>query len=104
MSDDPQHGDPDATDGPDASIGTLVISLASSAAVHFGDLPDAATGQKQPVNLAAAKQMIDLLSVLETKTKGNLTADESDLLTTVLYELRMRFVQSAGSEKKIILP
>lgn len=87
-----------------ASISAIVISLATSAAVHFGDLPDAASGEPQPPNLAAAKQMIDLLGVLEDKTRGNLTAEEAELLHQVLYELRMRFVQVAGTEKKIITP
>lgn len=87
----------------EASISAIVISLATSAAVHFGDLPDMTTGQKQPADLPAAKQMIDLLTVLEAKTKGNLTGEEAELLTQVLYELRMRFVQAAGAEKKIIL-
>ena len=52
-----------------------------------------------PVNLPQAKEIIDILSLLETKTKGNLTADEQSVLTDMLYALRMKFVEltSAGS-------
>ena len=92
-------------DHSDASIEALVISLATSAAIHFGDVPESMSGQKQEKNLPAAKQMIDLLTVLEEKTRGNLTEDEAQLLQQVLYDLRMRFVQLAGEpEKKIIVP
>lgn len=80
---------------PEVSFTALVISLASSAAVHFGDLGDPVTGQKQPANLIAARHAIDLLSILEEKTKGNLTGDESQVIAQVLAELRMRFVQLA---------
>ena len=80
---------------PEVSFTALVISLASSAAVHFGDLGDPVTGEKQPANLIAARHAIDLLSILEEKTKGNLTDDESQVLAQVLAELRMRFVQLA---------
>jgi hypothetical protein len=88
------------------NFSAFVISLASSAAVHFGDLADASTGERQPPNLPAAKQMIDLLSLMEQKTKGNLDADEQQLLTQVLYELRLRFVQAATDEqnKSRIIP
>ncbi len=80
---------------PEVSFTALIISLASSAAVHFGDLGDPVTGQKQPANMVAARHAIDLLSILEEKTQGNLTEDEQQTLTQVLVELRMRFVQLA---------
>ncbi|MEX2269906.1 MAG: DUF1844 domain-containing protein [Vicinamibacterales bacterium] len=80
---------------PEVSFTALVISLASSAAVHFGDLGDPVTGEKQPANLTAARHAIDLLSILEDKTKGNLSEEEQQVLKQVLVELRMRFVQLA---------
>jgi hypothetical protein len=80
---------------PEVSFTALVISLATSAAVHFGDLGDPVTGEKQPVNLQAARHSIDLLSILEDKTRGNLTDDERQVLSQVLVELRTRFVQLA---------
>jgi hypothetical protein len=59
---------------------------------HFGDFPDPVTNEARR-NLAAAKQTIDLLSILKAKTEGNLTADEKQLLEGILYELRLRFVK-----------
>lgn len=70
----------------------FVISLTTTAAVHFGDYPDPVTGETKAPNLQAASQMIDILSMLEVKTRGNLTAQERSLLEQVLYDLRMRYV------------
>ena len=74
------------------SFSGFVISLTTTAAVHFGDYPDPATGQARAPNLEGAQQMIDILAMLEQKTRGNLTAQERSLLEQVLYDLRMRFV------------
>jgi hypothetical protein len=82
----------------------FVLSLASSAAIHFGDLPDPESGQPAEPNMDGASQMIEILSLLEQKTRGNLTAEERQLLEQVLYELRMRFVEAMGSQKRIIEP
>jgi hypothetical protein len=82
----------------------FVISLASTAAIHFGDLPDPVSGQSAPVNLEGAAQMIEILSLLEQKTRGNLTPEERQLLEQVLYELRLRFVEASGGGKRIIEP
>jgi hypothetical protein len=90
----------------------FVLSLAHTAAVHFGDVPDPVSGSKSEASLPAAQQMIDILALLEEKTRGNLTAEERQLLEQVLFELRMRFVEitraagAAASEPKsrIILP
>ena len=81
-----------------------MISLASSAAIHFGDLPDPMSGQRAEINLEGAAQMIEVLSLLELKTRGNLTAEEQQILSTVLYELRMRFVDASGLGSRIIQP
>ena len=91
----------------------FVLSLAHTAAVHFGDVPDPFSGAKAQANLAAAQQMIDILALMEEKTRGNLTAEERQLLEQVLFELRLRYVeaQNASSEaseaeptSRIILP
>jgi len=89
---------------PALSFTAFVLSLASSAAIHFGDLPDPESGQHAEPNLAGAAQMIEILSLLEQKTRGNLTAEERQVLEQVLYELRMRFVQASSGEKRIIEP
>jgi hypothetical protein len=82
----------------------FVLSLASTAAIHFGDLPDPESGQPSEVNLGGAAQMIEILALLEDKTKGNLTAEERQILEQVLYELRMRFLDASGGGKRIIEP
>ena len=75
--------------------------------MHFGDYPDPVTGETKPPNLEGASQMIDILAMLEEKTRGNLTAQERSLLEQVLYDLRMRFVaaqQQAPSGSPIVEP
>jgi hypothetical protein len=89
---------------PALSFTAFVISLASSAAIHFGDLPDPASGERGEPNLDGAAQMIEILALLEQKTKGNLTAEERQVLESVLYELRLRFVEASGGGKRIIEP
>jgi uncharacterized protein DUF1844 len=82
------------------SFTAFVISLASSAAIHLGDMADPATGQTLEVNLEGAAQMIEILMLLEEKTRGNLTAEERQVLEQILYELRMRFVEASGQTAK----
>jgi hypothetical protein len=87
----------------------FVVSLAHTAAVHFGDVPDPATGETFPPNLAAAQQMIEILALLEEKTRGNLSPEERQLLEQIVYELRVRFVEvskgAPGAEpSRIIIP
>jgi hypothetical protein len=94
------------------SFAGFVLSLAQTAAVHFGDVPDPASGKKVEANLRAAQQMIDILALLEEKTRGNLKTEERQLLEQILYELRLRYVEvSAGSppasaepKSRIIVP
>lgn len=76
------------------SFAQFIISLGTTAAVHFGDLPDPASGEKGDTDLVAASQMIDILSMLQAKTTGNLEPAESKLLDDLLYDLRLRFVQA----------
>ena len=80
---------------PPASLAALVQSLATQAAIFMADQRDPETGQSLR-NLDLAKHNIDLLRVLEEKTKGNLTEEEKHLLETVLYELLMAYVGAAG--------
>ena len=74
------------------NFSTFVFSLSSSAILHFGEIPDPTSGKKKK-NLPMAKQTIDILGMLEEKTKGNLADDESDFLKNILYDLRMRYVR-----------
>ena len=72
----------------------FVYSLATTTMVHLGEIAEPTTGQKME-NIEAARQMIDILSILQEKTEGNLTADENKLLEGLLYELRMKFVSKS---------
>ena len=75
------------------SFNALVVSLATSTAVHLGDAVDPSSGRKQRPNLEAAGHMLDLLVVLAEKTKGNLEEEEQKELDTIIPELQSRFVQ-----------
>lgn len=89
----------------DISFTQFVISLASSAAIHFGDMPDPSGQKLSEPNLEGARQMIDILALMEEKTKGNLTAEERQVLEQVLYELRLRFVSVSGTQgSRIVQP
>ena len=88
----------------DLTFSGFVLSLASTAAVHFGDLPDPATGQRGEPDLDAASRVIELLAMLQAKTKGNLIKEEAQLIDDLLYELRLRFVQARQNDKRIIEP
>ncbi len=89
---------------PELSFTAFVLSLASSAAIHFGDLADPDSGQKLEPNLEGAAQMIEILALLDQKTRGNLTAEERQVLEQVLFELRLRFVEAMGGGKRIVEP
>lgn len=91
-------------DRPPVSFVAFILSLASNAAVHFGDLPDPITNERRPMELDQAAQVIELIAMLEEKTRGNLTAEERQLVDQVLFELRMRFVEAKKSESPIIQP
>jgi hypothetical protein len=94
----------DPKDASDVTFSSFVLTLATTAAVHFGDIVDPNTGKQGEPNLAAAAQMIELLEMLQQKTKGNLIDAEAKLIDDLLYELRMRFVQAQQGEKRIIEP
>jgi hypothetical protein len=84
---------------------SFVFSLLHTTAVHLGDAADPHTGQTTPPNFEAAQQMIDILGILEEKTKGNLTPEERQLLEQGLYELRLRFVEvKKDGGPRIIVP
>ena len=82
----------------------FILSLATTAAVHFGDIADPTTGERATPNLVAAAQMIELIALLQEKTRGNLIEPEERLVDDLLYELRLRFVQAQQGETRIIQP
>ncbi len=80
---------------PPVSFSSFVISLGSSSLMLVGEQLDPHQAPI-PVNLPQAKEIIDLLSVLEDKTKGNLASDEQTVLRDMLYALRMKYVTLAS--------
>ncbi len=77
---------------------TFILSLGSSAFVHLGDAPHPETGQVAQADLALAKQAIDILSMLEEKTRGNLTEEEARFLENLLTDLRLRYVNHSSGK------
>jgi Domain of unknown function (DUF1844) len=86
-------------DYPEINFANFLISLSTSALFHFGDFADPATS-KPEVNLAAAKQTIDIIGILDSKTKNNLTEEEKGLMENILFELRMRYVKEKAKAGK----
>ena len=64
----------------------------------LGEIPEPQSGQMLPPNLSAARQTIDVISLLQQKTSGNLTEDESKLMQDVLTSLRLAYVKKAGNK------
>jgi hypothetical protein len=80
---------------PRVDFSTFVLSLGTSALYHLGVVPHPETGQKlEPPELVLARNTIDTLEMLEEKTRGNLAEPERELVESLLYELRMRFVEA----------
>ena len=81
---------------PKIDFSSFLLSLAGSAMMHLGEAPGGG-GPQSPENLEAARQMIEILAMLQKKTKGNLSSDEGQLLDQLLYELQMTYVNKAKS-------
>ena len=77
---------------PEISLSTFIMSLNASALVNLGLIDDPASGKKSR-NLPLAKQTIDIIAMLENKTRGNLNEDEEQMLKSILYELRMLYIK-----------
>ncbi|MEZ4360236.1 MAG: DUF1844 domain-containing protein [Kofleriaceae bacterium] len=73
---------------------THVLSLASSAMVALGELPAPGETRAAAADLEAAKYLIDVLAMLEDKTRGNLSEAEQKVLASLIYDLRMKFVDA----------
>ena len=86
----------DTNNAPALDFNALVLSLGSSALINLGEAPDPVTGKMQDPDFALAQQSIDLLALLQEKTRGNLTEDEYRFLDTMLYDLRMRYVAASA--------
>lgn len=75
-------------------FGGFVLSLATTCLMHLGRYEGSSKGEEAPVDFDAARQMIHVLEMLEEKTEGNLEMDEAQLLRTLLYDLRIAYVES----------
>lgn len=93
MKREPGHasGEPPAPELPTLDFSTFVLGVIGTALVHLGDAPGPEGRSER--NLLLARQDIDLLGLLQDKTRGNLTGDEERLLEQALCDLRMRFVE-----------
>lgn len=74
----------------------FILSLNTSALIHLGDLPDPQT-RERIYDIQSAKQTIDILELLRSKTSGNLDGEEEKLLEDVIYDLRMKYVKATQS-------
>jgi hypothetical protein len=89
---------PPSRPGEPSMFSDFVVNLASQAAMYMG-LVDDPLGPRVPVNLGAARQMLDILGMLREKTRGNLTPDENVLMERILSDLRMQYVSMATTRR-----
>jgi hypothetical protein len=82
-----------ASELPEINFSTFVISLSTQALMHLGEIASPMSG-KIEVDVPVAKQMIDILAILQDKTRGNLNAGEERLLEDILFDLRMKYVEA----------
>jgi len=87
------HQDSQTENSGEVGFSALVLMFGTAAMVQLGAAPDPVSGEKK-LDLAQAKQMIDLLDVLKAKTAGNLTVGESSMLEDFLFDLRMRYLEA----------
>jgi hypothetical protein len=87
----------------DPHFANLVVYIGQMAAMAFGDLADQ-EGNRIEADLGAAGAFVEMLGMLQEKTRGNLTAAEAKVLESLLYDVRMRYVQAQGDQKRIITP
>ncbi|MBW2658139.1 MAG: DUF1844 domain-containing protein [Deltaproteobacteria bacterium] len=77
---------------PEVTFFTFIMSLNTSVLYHLGEIADPESGEKN-LNLEAARHGIDTLVLIQSKTEGNLTGDEEEMLKNILYDIKLRFVK-----------
>lgn len=99
----PQPGEPASVPAPDAlapvTFSAFLLGLSTQALLHLGEIESPLTGKVER-DLAAAQHMIDILGLLREKTRNNLEQAEEHLLDSVLYDLRIRYVELVRASKK----
>ena len=78
---------------PEVTFSAFIMSLNTSVLYHLGEIGDPKTGRKE-VDFDLAKHGIDTLSLLQEKTRGNLNKDEEEMLKSILYDVKIRFVKA----------
>jgi hypothetical protein len=81
-----------------------VLSLSASVEIHLGQLPPPGSSTPAPPNLKEAAHLIAVIAMLKEKTAGNLEESEEQLIDAVLYDLRLRYVEAAGGETRVVKP
>jgi len=83
------------------SFSSFLLGLSTQALIYMGEVPQA-PGHPVQTDLSAAQQMIDVLALLQRKTKGNLDKNEEVMLENVLFDLRMRYVDLAKKSRATV--
>jgi hypothetical protein len=93
-----QASDQESRSRPPIDFPSYILSYYTQGLVLLGEVPNPYTNKKEE-DVEAARHTVDILSMLQVKTKGNLSKDEEQLLDTVLYELRMKFIKKTNRIK-----
>jgi len=91
-------------DAPQITFSLFVLSLSASAEIHLGQLPPPGRDKPTTPNLKEAAHLIEVIAMLKEKTVGNLEESEEQLIDAALYDLRMRYAEVAGGEKRVVQP
>lgn len=91
----PAEAPPGQAADPEVSFTSFILSLASTAFIHLGEMEDPVTGVRA-VNPPAARQIIDIIEMLHTRTRGNLDAKEDEFLRSIIAEMKMTFAHKAS--------
>jgi Domain of unknown function (DUF1844) len=92
---------PDAGSGPvlEINFATFLVGLSSEALAALGEIPDPSSHERRR-DLASAQQLIDVIGMLQEKTRGNLDSHEQNLIEAILFDLRMKYVELAGQQAR----
>jgi hypothetical protein len=91
-------------DKPEITFSLFVLSLSATAEIHLGQRPVPGSDKAARPNLREAAHLIEVIAMLKDKTEGNLDESEEQLIDAVLYDLRMRYVEAAAAEKRVVEP
>ena len=92
------------SDTPQITFSLFVLSLSASVEIHLGQLTPPGSDTPAPPNLKEAAHLIAVIAMLKEKTAGNLEESEEQLIDAVLYDLRLRYVEATGGEKRVVEP